>query len=561
MTQYKPASDVSACVQLAHLRVEIRTLERRTRFAMKTGTMEVSRKIMKLYSCMESMEASLGGGGGFEGFYGSVTANGVSRVYDSMTDHCRFGRDSFLVDIGGGVGRPLVHALVQPGLKTAVGIELDEIKCLKSESVIRESLTVARELADEEDCVEPRVIHRDIEKVNATGTLDPATHAYAFWEGIPVRARVAFGELFAKSSTLQCVAVVQRAIRRQSPAELMAGYNFGALELVETLKGIHMSGSNRSFTAYVFKRLDPPGDPFTGPPGAALSSLLTAPRLLQTSLPRLLRRRKPNPAHASTTAAPVAAPSKPKRQPRGRVALVDTMPQLQTAVNADAGAADHLPATDTLPQLQQGGSKQCAIPNATSNAMSDAHEVTEPQEAEATKAAARQDSSAQAGAAAVKPAIPPPTVTQPGRGRRAKATPAMSGVHSMSSPDVLPANNRTPCSEVSCTDAAAAARPQVQDGRVSGTKSASACLATVDVHAPESFPSALGCGCKGDENQTPSVTRSRAKGNAELADAAGVCDSACGLGLGSSQLSPAKRGTAAQPPLASPPKRSCGKSE
>lgn len=79
-------------------------------------------------------------------------------------------------------------------------------------------------------------------QVNASGTLDPATHAYAFWEGIPVKARTAFGELFAKSSTLTSVAIVQRAIRRQSPAELMAELKFGSLLLVDTLKGIHMSG-------------------------------------------------------------------------------------------------------------------------------------------------------------------------------------------------------------------------------------------------------------------------------------------------------------------------------
>lgn len=58
-----------------------------------------------------------------------------------------------------------MHAVVQPGVKTAVGLELDEIKCLKSESVIRESFTVARQLAGDE-CIEPRVIHRDIEKAS-----------------------------------------------------------------------------------------------------------------------------------------------------------------------------------------------------------------------------------------------------------------------------------------------------------------------------------------------------------------------------------------------------------
>lgn len=48
---------------------------------------------------------SLGGGGGFEGFYGSVTASGVSKVYTAMSEHCEFGSSSFLVDIGGGLGR------------------------------------------------------------------------------------------------------------------------------------------------------------------------------------------------------------------------------------------------------------------------------------------------------------------------------------------------------------------------------------------------------------------------------------------------------------------------
>lgn len=44
-------------------------------------------------------------------------------------------------------------------------------------------------------------------------TLDPATHAYSFWEGVPGGARTAFGRLFAASATLTGVAVVQRAVR------------------------------------------------------------------------------------------------------------------------------------------------------------------------------------------------------------------------------------------------------------------------------------------------------------------------------------------------------------
>jgi hypothetical protein len=44
--------------------------------------------------------------------------------------------------------------------------------------------------------------------------------------------------------------------------------------------------------AYVFKRTSPPGRPYTGPREHRLCALLAAPRLLQTTLPRMLRSRK-----------------------------------------------------------------------------------------------------------------------------------------------------------------------------------------------------------------------------------------------------------------------------
>jgi hypothetical protein len=58
-----------------------------------------------------------------------------------------------------------VHALVQPGVKQAVGLEVDEIKCMKSESVIRHALGIAREFSSSDSCTEPRVLHKDVEKV------------------------------------------------------------------------------------------------------------------------------------------------------------------------------------------------------------------------------------------------------------------------------------------------------------------------------------------------------------------------------------------------------------
>lgn len=123
------------------------------------------------------------------------------------------------------------------------------------------------------------------------------------------------------------------------------------------------AGSNRSFTAYVFKRLDPPGTPYEGSEDALLSNLLTAPRLLQASLPRLLRRRNAKPSYAEVADEPVPVVNS-KARPRGRVALADTMPHLcsssQKAGPKDANgtteaAAECVSQINSRPAIQASG--------------------------------------------------------------------------------------------------------------------------------------------------------------------------------------------------------------
>lgn len=62
--------------------------------------------------------------------------------------------------------RPLVHALAEPGVKSAIGVEVDEIKCMKSESVIHDACHKLRDLQVPVHCV-PLVLHRNIETVCA----------------------------------------------------------------------------------------------------------------------------------------------------------------------------------------------------------------------------------------------------------------------------------------------------------------------------------------------------------------------------------------------------------
>jgi len=34
-------------------------------------------------------------------------------------------------------------------------------------------------------------------------TLEPGTHAYSFWEGVPTEGKIAFGKLFAGCTTMK----------------------------------------------------------------------------------------------------------------------------------------------------------------------------------------------------------------------------------------------------------------------------------------------------------------------------------------------------------------------
>jgi hypothetical protein len=138
--------------------------------------------------------------------------------------------------------RPLVHALVGGHVATATGIELDRVKCAKAAAFFKLAITQLQQKGVVPvDMIMPSIKCSPIE---AIVSLNPATHAYSFWEGVPYDARLAFGKLFAASSTLQAVTVVQRSMRNDDPASLMdEWYNFGSLQLVESFP-VSMSGTS-----------------------------------------------------------------------------------------------------------------------------------------------------------------------------------------------------------------------------------------------------------------------------------------------------------------------------
>lgn len=101
-----------------------------------------------------------------------------------------------------------------------------------------------------------------------------------------------------------------------------------------------LAGSNRSFKAYVFKRTSALGQPYNGPVELRLDTQLHAPRLLQASLPRMLRSRR-NPA----TATPAAKLTKNPAGSHVRVTLQGTSQPSASAV-CD-GANGKLPSSRT----------------------------------------------------------------------------------------------------------------------------------------------------------------------------------------------------------------------
>eukprot|EP00798_Chlamydomonas_sp_ICE-L_P026845 gene26845-4449_t len=101
-------------------------------------------------------------------------------------------------------------------------------------------------------------------------SLDPATHAYAAWEGFPDGAKAAVGRLFASSSTLTSIAIVQRSFRQLDPElELEHNFEFGPVNLVARVD-CYLTGSRRHLNAYVFVKTPGTPSPSPAPPSHSL---------------------------------------------------------------------------------------------------------------------------------------------------------------------------------------------------------------------------------------------------------------------------------------------------
>ena len=58
----------------------------------------------------------------------------MERVIESMHTRAGLTARSSLLDIGSGLGRPLAHAAVHPGVRRGMGIEMDPVKHAKAQT-------------------------------------------------------------------------------------------------------------------------------------------------------------------------------------------------------------------------------------------------------------------------------------------------------------------------------------------------------------------------------------------------------------------------------------------
>ena len=101
-----------------------------------------------------------------EGIYGSITRVGMDAVVTALQMKCDMTQESALVDVGAGLGRPLMHAMVSPGVKALWGIEVDAIKVQKAEAFVRQVMQKLKaEGAVEETVTSPKITHSAIENV------------------------------------------------------------------------------------------------------------------------------------------------------------------------------------------------------------------------------------------------------------------------------------------------------------------------------------------------------------------------------------------------------------
>ena len=185
-------------------------------------------------------EENVGGGEGVVGLYGSLTTDSMAEVLADWPD---FNASSILLDVGCGIGRPQMQALVQYGVSCSVGVEMDCIKCNKAVAFIER---VAKDAALDASGV--RILHRSSSKLT---TLEPCTHLYLCWQGWHANDKAKMGALVKESASVFCVCMVQHSRDTLRDVQALVSAGWPPLQLVKS-RQVHLLQSRETLRAHTY---------------------------------------------------------------------------------------------------------------------------------------------------------------------------------------------------------------------------------------------------------------------------------------------------------------------
>lgn len=196
---------------------------------------------MQFERVMGKHDRKVGGGEGLEGVYGTLVNK--SSMWTLRNMHPPLGPESILLDVGSGLGRPLMKAMYHLGVKRTIGIEMEELKVFKAKQFVER---VARDTHMQST---PEFILKNVATVDSLG---PATHVLAVWYGWDEEDKAAVGRLFTRSPSAKCIVIVQAVT--QGCRDILAFMNEMEFEGIYLLRKqeVSMPYGKTSMQAYVF---------------------------------------------------------------------------------------------------------------------------------------------------------------------------------------------------------------------------------------------------------------------------------------------------------------------
>lgn len=131
--------------------------------------------VQEVYSIVHRATGEVGGNGSGGPCYGELTVGMMQKVANELVKWTGLTKDSMVVDIGCGAGKPNLHLAQDPGVKFSFGIEIEALRTNIGHINVQSVLKAAESKRNiGTNCM---LQHGDI---TAAGSFDPFTHVYQF---------------------------------------------------------------------------------------------------------------------------------------------------------------------------------------------------------------------------------------------------------------------------------------------------------------------------------------------------------------------------------------------